>query len=148
MGKELEKHLGGKGLNPELKLLSMVLCWSQDPSFRCQAYLIDRHILITNRYCAKKVGFSYQVSKTVNIDGNLTWVGRLVHQKMPPNRISSGVNISLYFLPEWKGKVLKNLSFREGFLGRKGLKSSFVSSTIEISATVSRCFSEKIRGII
>ena len=36
----------------------------------------------------------------------------------------SGVNISLSFLPEWKGKVLKDLSFREGFLGCIGLKNT------------------------
>ena len=46
-------------------------------------------------------------------------------------REGTGMNISLYFLPEWKGKVLKILSFREGFLGRKRLKitvSSFQKS--------------------
>ena len=40
-----------------------------------------------------------------------------------------------------EGKGFEKFEFWGGFLGRKGLKRSFVSSTIEISASVS--FSEK-----
>ena len=45
-------------------------------------------------------------------------------KKVPDDTKKTGLNISLYFLPEWKGKVLKILSFREGFLRTQRLKKT------------------------
>ena len=69
---------------------------------------------------------------------DLAWMGEDKNQKSPNllkmakhcTNVSSflkpspGVNISPYFPPDWRGKVLKNSRFREGLLRCKCLENS------------------------